>query len=54
VTEYRAIHPAFTDAVYAVFDFERSVAARNTKGGTAPSAVEEQIERAKSVLSERA
>jgi argininosuccinate lyase len=52
VKEYRAIHPAFAEDVYEVFDFERSVEARSTKGGTAPSAVREQIEQAKRVLSE--
>jgi argininosuccinate lyase len=54
VTEYQAIHPAFAEDVYEVFDFERSVEARNTRGGTAPSAVKEQIEQAKRVLAERA
>jgi argininosuccinate lyase len=54
LAEYRAIHPAFTEDIYDVFDFERSVEARDTKGGTARSAVEEQIERAKRVLAERA
>jgi len=44
---YRAIHPAFDEDVYQVFDFERSVQARTTTGGTAPSAVREQIRRAK-------
>jgi len=54
VTEYRAIHPAFAEDVYEVFNFERSVKARNSEGGTAPSAVKEQIKRAKRLLSERA
>jgi argininosuccinate lyase len=54
LTKYQAIHPAFAEDVYEIFDFERSVAARQTKGGTARSAVEEQIERAKRVLAERA
>jgi len=47
LTEYREIHPAFDEDVYAVFDFQRSVEARRTMGGTAPEAVAEQIERAK-------
>jgi argininosuccinate lyase len=52
-TEYEAIHPAFAEDVHEVFDFERSVGARRTKGGTAPSAVEEQIDRAKRILAEQ-
>ncbi|MEA3376695.1 MAG: argininosuccinate lyase [Chloroflexota bacterium] len=50
MTEYRAIDPAFAEDVYEVFDFERSVEARGTEGGTARSAVEEQIKRAKRIL----
>jgi argininosuccinate lyase len=46
--EYQAIHPAFAEDVYEVFDFVRSVEARAVQGGTAPSAVRVQIERAKS------
>jgi argininosuccinate lyase len=53
LTEYRSIHPAFAEDVHDVFDFGRSVEARNTKGGTAPAAVEEQIERARRILAER-
>lgn len=54
VTEYQAIHPAFAEDVHDVFDFRRSVEARSAKGGTAPSAVEKQIEQAKRILEERA
>ncbi len=50
LAEYQAIHPAFGEDVYAVFDFQRSVGARNTPGGTAPQAVRTQIERAKTTL----
>jgi argininosuccinate lyase len=50
LTEYQAIHPAFTEDVYEVLDFQRSVEARDTEGGTAPKAVRAQIERAKTVL----
>ncbi|MFO7741080.1 MAG: argininosuccinate lyase [Anaerolineae bacterium] len=53
MTEYRAIDPAFAEDVYEVFDFERSVEARGTEGGTARSAVEEQIKRAKRILEEQ-
>ena len=47
LAEYQAIHPAFAGDVYEVFDFRRSVEARETEGGTAPVAVRVQIERAK-------
>lgn len=50
LSEYQAVHPAFGADVYAVFDFRRSVQARNTEGGTAPEAVGAQIERAKALL----
>jgi len=50
LAEYQAIDPAFTDDVYEVFDFQRSVEARDTEGGTAPAAVQIQIERARAVL----
>lgn len=48
--EYRAIHPAFGEDVYGVFDFQRSVAMRRARGGTAPDAVREQIHRARAAL----
>jgi argininosuccinate lyase len=50
--DYQAIHPAFTGDMYEVFDFERSVEARDTEGGTAPSAVSVQIERARELLAQ--
>jgi argininosuccinate lyase len=50
LAEYRAIHPAFAEDVYEVFDFRRSVEARETEGGTAPAAVRVQIERAKKAM----
>jgi argininosuccinate lyase len=52
LAEYQAIGPAFADDVYAVFDFQRSVEARDTEGGTAPTAVQIQIERARAVLAQ--
>lgn len=52
LAEYRAIHPAFGEDVYGVFDFQRSVAARDAEGGTAPAAVRGQIERARRLLDE--
>jgi argininosuccinate lyase len=50
LAEYRAVHPAFAEDVYGVFDFRRSVEARDVEGGTAPAAVHVQIERAKRAL----
>jgi argininosuccinate lyase len=50
LADYQAIHPAFAEDVYTVFDFRRSVEARNTTGGTAPEAVQAQIARAKERL----
>jgi len=50
LAEYRLIHPSFDEDVPAVFDFRRSVAARDTEGGTAPDAVGVQIERARALL----
>jgi argininosuccinate lyase len=50
LTDYQAIHPAFAEDVYAVFDFQRSVQARNVEGSTAPDAVRAQIEKAKELL----
>ena len=50
LAEYQAIHPAFAGDVYAVFDFRRSVEARETEGGTAPVAVRIQIKQAKRAM----
>ena len=50
LAEYGLIHPAFTEDVHAVFDFRPSVESRDSDGGTAPSAVWAQIERAKTLL----
>lgn len=50
LAEYRAIHPAFGEDVYAVFDFRRSVEMRQARGGTAPDAVQAQIRRARGML----
>ncbi|HEC33953.1 MAG TPA: argininosuccinate lyase [Chloroflexi bacterium] len=52
LAEYQAIHPAFAEDVHTVFDFRRSVEARNTEGGTAPAAVRAQIERARELLAQ--
>ncbi len=50
LSEYRRIDPAFSEDVYKVFDFKRSIAAHSGRGGTAPSAVRVQIEKAKKSL----
>jgi argininosuccinate lyase len=50
LTEYGAIHPAFGEDLYGVFDYQKSVEARQTRGGTAPAAVREQIARARALL----
>ncbi|MBN1976608.1 MAG: argininosuccinate lyase [Anaerolineae bacterium] len=52
LTNYQAIHPAFTEDVYKALDFRRSVEARDTEGGTAPKAVRAQIERAKALIAQ--
>jgi len=41
--EYRAVSGVFDQDLFDVFDFERSVASRDVPGGTAPSAVREQL-----------
>jgi argininosuccinate lyase len=53
LSTYQAISPAFDEDVYEVFDFERSVEARAAEGGTAPSAVWAQVERAREALGQR-
>ncbi|HEB64874.1 MAG TPA: argininosuccinate lyase [Chloroflexi bacterium] len=47
LSTYRAIHPVFDESVYQVFDPRASVARRKAVGGTAPEAVEVQIQNAK-------
>ncbi len=47
---YGAIHPAFGEDVFEVFDFRRSVATRASAGGTAPSAVSAQLAAARERL----
>ena len=52
LAEYQDLHPAFAEDVYAVFDFRRSVEARDVEGGTAPDAVRAQIEWARALLNQ--
>ena len=54
LAELQAINPLFADDVAAVFDFAQSVAQRRAFGGTAPTAVREQIAQAKRLLAETA
>jgi argininosuccinate lyase len=48
--EYQAIHPAFEKDLAEAFHVERSLSLRSAKGGTAPEAVREQLEKAKQIL----
>lgn len=50
LAEYRVLDPIFDEDLYAVFDFYQSVRARNSDGGTAPSAVQRQINQAQAIL----
>lgn len=50
LADFAGISVHFADDVYQVFDFERSINAKNSPGGTAESAVREQIRRAKEAL----
>jgi argininosuccinate lyase len=47
LTDFQHLHPAITDAVYAVLDVDRAVAARDHVGGTAPRQVREACQRAR-------
>jgi argininosuccinate lyase len=49
-SEYQSIDPRFAQDLYEVFDFAASVGRRATVGGTARSAVEAQVDRAKAML----
>ncbi len=50
LAEWQAIHPAFADDLYQVFDPERAIARRSALGGTAPEAVQDQLALAKQVI----
>jgi argininosuccinate lyase len=50
--DFAAEHGAFGDDVLAVFDWEASVDARDTEGGTSLRSVRAQIERARLGLAE--
>jgi argininosuccinate lyase len=48
--EFRVAHPSFQADVREVFDWERSVDARASAGGTAREAVLSQLESARTAL----
>jgi argininosuccinate lyase len=50
LADYTAVSQVFGADVFEMFQFERSVAARRVKGGTAPDAVQNQLERARTLL----
>jgi argininosuccinate lyase len=50
LAEYQSVSAAFAQDLYARFDIQRSIEARDTEGGTASAAVRAQIERAKALL----
>ena len=50
LADYQSIHSIFKEDLYTVFDFERSVEARDSEGGTALGAVRAQIVRAEALL----
>jgi argininosuccinate lyase len=49
--DFKIIATEFDADVKDVFDFAKSVASRNVIGGTSPNAVQEQIEKAKKIVS---
>jgi argininosuccinate lyase len=53
LAQFQAIHPAFANDVYQVFQFQRSVEARDVQGGTAPEAVRAQIDKARALLEQQ-
>ena len=50
IEEFRSLDVHFEPDVYAVFDFQRSIARRSASGGTAPQAVAAQLEQARQAL----
>ena len=47
---YQSVHRAFEASVYDIFDYQHSVDAKTSPGGTAREAVQAQIEKAKALL----
>ncbi|MBX0326690.1 argininosuccinate lyase [Oscillochloris sp. ZM17-4] len=50
LAEFQAVQPEFDEGVYAIFDFARSVARKDSLGGTAPLRVSEQCARWRDLL----
>ena len=50
LSEWQAIHPAFNENLYQVFEVEHSLSLRSTWGGTAPETVRQQLDLAKQLL----
>ncbi len=50
LAEWQAVHPCFDASLYEIFDPARAAARRAGWGGTAPSAVREQLEMAKGLV----
>ncbi|MER3515317.1 MAG: argininosuccinate lyase, partial [Chloroflexota bacterium] len=50
LTEYQAIHPAFSADLMQVLQVEHALERRSASGGTAPQAVQEQLALAKTIL----
>jgi argininosuccinate lyase len=48
--EYQAVQPELDETVYAIFDFARSAARKDSLGGTAPQRVLEQCVRWRDLL----
>ena len=51
--EYRKVHPAFDEDVYAFIDLANCVSKRSVYGGPAPEAVRVQIQNARAALQSR-
>jgi argininosuccinate lyase len=52
LADLRSIHTGFDQGIYEAFDPQRSVELRRAKGGTAPKAVQEQMEVCRKVMEE--
>lgn len=50
LTEFQSISPAFGPDIAEVFDFQASIARRNSPGGTSPVAVQVQLQQARAFL----
>lgn len=53
LAEYQVVQPDLDASIYALFDFARSAARKDSPGGTAPQRVSEQIARWREMLPDR-